>query len=284
MFMDAMLETRETTSSVVANLGYLERTDERPYDYAYTPPAGVPWQNYRSDTQSVNIADARTLQASPTLSREGFQLCNASTAVSDFLDEAAIMSAYYPEAAELARAATGAKAAYVFDHLVRKREPGARALTFGRRVAGDKPSANGRVHNDYTEVSGPRRMNLVLADNAIRFSRYAIVNIWRPINGPVLDAPLALCDARTVAPADLVVSDVHYATRTGEIYLVGYSPRHRWFYFPEMEPNEALIFKQYDSLVAAARYVPHAAFEHPHTPPNAPLRESIEVRCLVVYA
>ncbi|HEV7393651.1 MAG TPA: CmcJ/NvfI family oxidoreductase [Burkholderiales bacterium] len=280
MFTDAV----EELSTVVAQLGYLGGTSTRPYDYAYTPPAGVPWKNYLSDTRPVRITDARGLESAPTLSREGFRLCDVPTALSDFVDEAAIKSVYYPEAAELARAVTGAKAAYVFDHLVRKREPGARALTFGRRVAGDKPSANGCVHNDYTEASGPRRMALVLGEKVIEPSRYAIVNIWRPINGPVLDAPLALCDARTIVSADLVASDVHYATRTGEIYLVKYSPRHRWFYFPEMERNEALIFKQYDSLAAAPRFVPHAAFDHPHTPPNAPLRESIEARCLVVFA
>ena len=289
--MDTLLESREHVDAVDAKLAYLEPTAERPYDYACAPPAGVPWQNYRSDTRLMSIADARKLESVPTLSREGFCLCNAPTAVTDFLDEAAVQGVYYREAAELARAATGARAAYVFDHLVRRREKKVSALTFGRRVAGDRPSANGRVHNDYTEASGPRRRALVLADiqgegSPVRdasstVGRYAIVNIWRPLKGPVLDAPLALCDARSVAPAELVASDVHYAARTGEIYLVTYSPRHRWFYYPQMQPRGALVFTQYDSLATAPRFVPHAAFDHPHAPPDAPLRESIEVRCLV---
>jgi hypothetical protein len=169
---------------------------------------------------------------------------------------------------------------------VRKREPGTPALTFGRRVQGERPSANGRVHNDYTEASGPRRMQAVLenAGMAATAGRFAIVNIWRPIRGPVLDAPLALCDARTVAGHDLVAGDVHYATRTGEIYLVRHSAHHRWFYFSAMNRAEALVFKQYDSQRrGVARFVPHAAFDHPDAPPDAPPRESIEVRCLVLF-
>jgi hypothetical protein len=301
-------------TAVVAALGYVEPQRERPYDYAYPPPAGVPWQNYRSDPRPVRIGDARRSQAAPAIDREGFTLVDSASAAGDFLDEAAVRSIYYAEVAELARATLGGSAAYVFDHLVRRREAGS-ALTFGRRIAGERPSANGRVHNDYTEASGPRRMLHVLgvaAHPALQqeaesktllrpqrgeaakqprglrdggaLQRYAIVNVWRALKRPVLDAPLALCDARSVTAEDLIAADVHYATRTGEIYLVAHSPRHRWFYFPEMQPNEALVFKQFDSDVSVgARFVPHAAFDHPDTRVDAPLRESIEARVLVVF-
>jgi hypothetical protein len=269
--------------AVTASLGYLGEVNGRPYDYAYPPPSGAEWRNYRSDTRSVSIGDARRLASAPSLATEGFELCDVPTALSAFDDEPAISRTYYPEIAELARAMMGARSAYVFDHLVRKREQGAAPLTFGRRVSGSRPSANGRVHNDYTELSGPRRMAQVLGDDAVRARRFAIVNVWRPISEPLLDAPLALCDARSVEERDLVTADVHYATRTGEIYLVTYSPQHRWFYYPAMRRREVLVFKQYDSLVSAPRFVPHAAFEDPHTPPNAPPRESIEARCLVVF-
>ncbi|HEX2829735.1 MAG TPA: CmcJ/NvfI family oxidoreductase [Burkholderiales bacterium] len=300
--MAAVLE-----AAVVAPLGYIERQHERPYDYACPPPQGVAWNNYRSDARPVVIADGRRTEVAPAIGREGFMLVNAPSAVSDFGDEAAIASVYYAQVAELARAAVGGSAAYVFDHLVRRREAGP-ALTFGRSVSGARPSANGRVHNDYTEMSGPRRMSQVLESHPHPnpppegegtafllpprgegrdgggFNRYAIVNVWRPLEGPVLDAPLALCDARSVSVSDLVTSDVHYAARTGEIYLVAHSPSHRWLYFPEMQPAEALVFKQYDSDVRAPRFVPHAAFDHPDTPAEAPLRESIEARVLVVFA
>jgi hypothetical protein len=269
--------------AVTASLGYLGEVEGRPYDYAHPPPSGAEWRNYRSDTRSVSIADARRLASAPSLATEGFELCEAPTAVSAFDDEAAISRIYYPQLAELARAVTGARFAYVFDHLVRKREQGAAALTFGRRVSGSRPSANGRVHNDYTELSGPRRMAQVLGDDAVHAGRFAIVNVWRPISEPLVDAPLALCDARSVDERDLVTADVHYASRTGEIYLVTHSSRHRWFYYPAMRRREVLVFKQFDSLVSAPRFVPHAAFDDPHKPPNASPRESIEARCLVVF-
>jgi hypothetical protein len=114
--------------------------------------------------------------------------------------------------------------------------------------------------------------------------RHGIVNIWRSIAGPVHDAPLALADARTVAPRDLVRTELYYPKRVGEIYLLQHSGGQRWYYFSEMDRHEALVFKQYDSLAAGvARFTPHAAFAHPLASPNARKRESIEVRCLVVY-
>jgi hypothetical protein len=271
--------------SLVAGLGYLKPMSQRPYHYAYEPPRGVAWQNCEFDVREMRIDDARDLPGRPSLEAEGFELRDAPSAVSDFLDEEAVTGAYYAEAAELARAATGAKRAYVFDHLVRMRESGRPALAFGRNGEVKRPAANGRVHNDYTEDSGRRRLALVLeADAAAAVARFGIVNLWRSIGGPVLDTPLAVCDARSVGAADLVAGDVRYPNRTGEIYFVVHSRAHRWSYFSEMDRHEVLIFKQYDSRAGGVpRYTPHAAFDHPDTPPHAPLRKSIEVRCLVVY-
>ena len=94
---------------------------------------------------------------------------------------------------------------------------------------------------------------------------------------------LAVCDARSVAAGDLVAADIHYPGRSGEIHLVRHSPRQAWHYFDRMDRHEALVFKQYDSNPRVARFTPHAAFEHPHTPPGTPPRESIEARLLVLY-
>ena len=176
----------------------------------------------------------------------------------------------------------------MFDHLVRRRDPGRPALTIGRAGDGSNPSANGSVHCDYTEASGRERLALLLknadAHTEEQVRRFAIVNIWRSIAGPVLDTPLAVCDARSVAAGDLVASQIRYQARTGEIYLLRHSPQHRWFYYPEMDRHEALVFKQYDSRVnAAVRFTPHCAFDLPSVPEGAPLRQSIELRCLVVY-
>jgi hypothetical protein len=241
----------------------------------------VPWQNARWERKVVSIADARRVRAGLSIEREGFELRDAPTAVRDFRDKAEVTEVYYPEVAQLALATTGASRAFVFDHLLRKREPGPPAA-FGRRE-GQRPGAAGRVHADFTLRSARRRLEAELgAQQAGAVRRYSIVNLWRSIRHPVLDAPLALCDARTVAPGDLVASDIFYPERTGEIYQMQHRTAHSWWYFSAMTRDEVLVFKQFDSAQVAGA-TPHAAFEHPYAPRDAPPRESVEVRCLLVF-
>jgi hypothetical protein len=282
----ACLSTSDERRAVVAGLSYLAPTGERPVSYAYDPPVGVPRENCAYVLHDMPIADTRSLAEGTSIDREGFELWHAPSAVKDFFDEDAVRSVYYAEAVELALAVTGAKRAYVFDHLVRRREPQRAALTFGRRGEDGVAAANGRIHNDYTEASGRSRLNRILTDPAVaaKVRRCSIVNVWRSIKGPVLDTPLAVCDARTVLAADLVSSDVRYPRRTGEIYVALHSPLHRWSYFSAMDRHEALVFKQFDAQVSGvARFALHTAFDHPQPPADAPCRESIELRCLVVY-
>jgi hypothetical protein len=110
------------------------------------------------------------------------------------------------------------------------------------------------------------------------------VNVWRPIRGPLRDAPLAVCDAQSVAPDDWVPQDLVYPDRTGEIFALTYNPSHRWFYAPAMRTDEVLLLKCFDSARdGRARFMPHTAFEDPTTPPDVLPRESIELRALVFF-
>ena len=272
---------------VTAVLAYLAPTTERPYNYMYEPPAGTARENCEYRESPVWIKDARAMASPPAIHVEGFELCDAPSAVTDFTDQDAIQSRYYAEAAELAKYVTGANHAHIFDHQVRQREAGRPTLTFGRHGDGSRPGAAGRIHNDYTETSGQKRFEILPLDERVRAraQRFAIVNIWRSIGGKVVDTPLAVCDACSISVKDLVVADLHYRDWSGELYLVQESPRHRWAYFSEMDRNEALVFKQYDSQVnGVARFTPHSAFDLPDIPPDAPLRQSIEIRCLVTYS
>ena len=271
---------------VIAPMGYLRPTTLRPCNYMYEPPTGTPWSNCEFDLHPMTIGDARASSLAPSIHREGFELWDAPSSLHDFFDEDAVLRNYYPEMAELARAVTGGQRAVIFDHQVRRREAGRPALAFGRQGDGSNPAAVGRVHNDYSEESGRRRLALVLGSQGIRapVRHFSIVNIWRSIAGPVEDTPLAVCDARSIAMADLVPAEIRYPDRSGEIFLVEHAAEHRWAYFSRMDRHEALVFKQYDSRAnGVARFTPHAAFDLPDVPPDAPLRQSIELRCLVIH-
>jgi len=143
-----------------------------------------------------------------------------------------------------------------------------------------------RVHNDYTEWSGPRRVRTFLpqeADELLR-RRFAVIQVWRPIRHPVETWPLAIADAQSISQENLVVTERRYPDRIGQTYAITYNPAHRWYWFPQMRPDEALVFKTYESQKAGrARWTAHTAFEDPSTPPHARPRESIEIRTLAFF-
>ncbi len=188
---------RPVPGTVSARLGYLAACERRPVNYLYDPPAGVTKENCEYDFKEVRIADARGLAAATSVHGEGFELWRAASAVADFHDPQAVARTYYPECVELACAATGGSSAIVFDHLLRQREAGRPPLSFGRVGDGSRPGGVGRVHNDYTDESGQRRLGLVLGDaeRAATVRRYCMVNIWRSAKGPIVDTPLAVCGA-----------------------------------------------------------------------------------------
>jgi hypothetical protein len=141
------------------------------------------------------------------------------------------------------------------------------------------------VHKDYTDRSGPERIRDVLGqDQAGALVSVAQINLWRPMSGPVKRSPLAVLDASTLDPNDLLATDLVYPDRIGEIYHLAYNPQQRWYYFPDMRRDEVLLIKGYDSRHdGRARFTPHTAFKDPNTPPGAPPRESIEVRTLAFF-
>jgi hypothetical protein len=141
------------------------------------------------------------------------------------------------------------------------------------------------VHNDYTVTSAPQRVRALLGADAeaLLRKRVAFINVWRPIRHAAQDWPLALADARSVRPDHLVATDIVYPDRRGEIYGLVQSPAQRWWYYPDMQLDEALLIKCYDSRADVAQFTPHTAFENPLTPANAPPRESIEFRTIAFF-
>ena len=92
------------------------------------------------------------------------------------------------------------------------------------------------AHNDYTEWSGPNRVREILPDEAeaLLARRFAIIQVWRAIHQPIRADPLAVADAKSIEADDLIVAERRYPHRVGQTYRLKYSPKHRWFYFPEM--------------------------------------------------
>ena len=201
--------------------------------------------------------------------------------VKNFYDDKEVRSVYYPAAEAFLKATLKADRVFIFDHTVRKRVEGAADV----RGAGPRQPAT-RVHVDQTDTSGANRVREHLPDEADELlkGRVQVINLWRPLKGPLRDAPLAMCDGQSVAPGDLIASGLIYPNRSGETYSVKYNPDHRWFYIPQMTADEALLLKCYDSATdGRTRFVPHTAFIDPTTPPDTPPRESIELRTLVFH-
>lgn len=270
----------EKLPSVDAVLNYLVPMAERPRNYTFEPPPGVPWSNTALEPHKLAIRSARPVASSITLDDHGFGVVNHRSAVGDFYNDDEIRGVYYPETERLLRDATGADRVFIFDATVRRHIPGAE----DRREGPRQPVQ--RVHVDHTAKSGPQRVRDWLPDEAqgLLRGRVQIINLWRPIGRTVLESPLAVCDARSVGATDLVPSDLVYKHRTGETYGVTYNPSHRWFYLPEMRPDEALLLKCFDSETdGRARFAPHSAFADPTSPADAPPRESIELRTLVFH-
>ena len=233
----------------------------------------------KPDPHRVVMRNGRLETDRFALERNGFRFVRHDTRVVDFFDEEEVRRVYYPEMEALVKAESGASRVAVFDHTLRTADDELRETRKIREVVR-------RVHNDYTEWSGPQRVRTFLPNEADELlgRRFAIIQVWRPIRRPVESWPLAIADAQSISPENLVVTERRYPDRIGQTYAITYNPAHRWYWFPRMRPDEALVFKVYDSQKEGrARWTAHTAFEDPTTPPNARPRESIEIRTLAFF-
>jgi hypothetical protein len=236
----------------------------------------------RSGTQElkrVTVRNGRLLANQFSLEEQGFVLVEHKTKVTDFFDAGQLESVYYPEVERLIKDVSGASRVVIFDHTLRSGDEVEREARLIR-----EPVLS--AHNDYTEWSGPQRVREILPDEAeaLLVHRFAIIQAWRAINQPIRANPLAIADFKSIAMQDFLVADRRYPHRVGQTYRLKYSPNHRWYYFPEMRRDEALVFKVYESEKdGRARFTPHTSFDDPTSPPNAPPRQSIEVRAFAFF-
>ncbi|HXJ54541.1 MAG TPA: CmcJ/NvfI family oxidoreductase [Burkholderiales bacterium] len=260
-----------------AHISYTADTGEKLVNETFGPNNIRRRTSGTAELHEVAISNGRDEELS--LERNGFELVEHRTAVKSFFDADELKSVYYREVEALIRARSGAARVVVFDHTLRS---GSEEEREARLIREPVLSA----HNDYTEWSGPQRVRELMGDEAERLlaRRFAIIQVWRAIVDPIASNPLALADARSVAPEDLLVAERRYPNRVGQTYRLKYSPRHRWVYFPRMRRDEALVFKVYDSEKdGRARFTPHTSFDDPTTPAGAAPRQSIEARALAFF-
>jgi hypothetical protein len=261
--------------TVQARINYTGQMNEKPRYHAMDPSKDV----HVLDPRTVQICEAQRDEA--RLEREGFQLVPHSSSVRNFLDTSQLERVYFPEVCQLIVDVTGARAAAV---------AAAPFVRFGERSELSGQLRNSRparfVHIDYGDARGKALAEQVFTtvpDRSWQYRRFVHYNIWRVLTPPPQDVPLAVCDAGSLSRGDLIealaVFDfVGVPERTADSYVVRYNPVHRWNYFRDMTPDEALIFVTNESDPARPHHVPHTAFDDPHCPSTAAPRSSIEIR------
>jgi hypothetical protein len=232
------------------------------------------------DRRVVRIRNARRLVQRPSLETNGFLLRQHRSEVHDFFDATEVRARYYRELERLIARVTGATRVMVFNHFLRCRDEAEREARLARAPVF-------QVHADYSASCGTQQVHGIAGEAAdqVLAGRYAIIQAWQPIGRPAVAQPLALADARSVPSEDLLRTERRLGTHTRHIYRLRHNPQHRWFYFPNMRPDELVLFKSFDSETdGRARFVFHTSFEHPAAAMGAPPRQSIESRALAVFA
>ncbi|MGZ5094009.1 MAG: CmcJ/NvfI family oxidoreductase [Burkholderiales bacterium] len=271
---------KPSTDTIRASFNYVVPTGKPAIRYIDWPEMehnAVPPQY---ELREMAVRDGRPLRDTFSFDIQGFVFVDHHTKMQNFADEAERKRVYDPEVQALIKKHSGASDVIVFDHTIRITDDES------QRISGARPTVKG-VHNDYTERSAPIRLREIVGDAEAERrmkKRWAIVQVWRPIRGPVVIDPLGICDGRSIPQKGFIRVERRYKYRTGEVYHIAHDPTHAWYYFPHMTRNEALVFKVFDSDTSKlSRFTAHSAFDDPATPAGAPPRESIETRTFAFF-
>ncbi|KAF2113109.1 hypothetical protein BDV96DRAFT_496954 [Lophiotrema nucula] len=280
---------------------------------------GKPWgkvdgpgKSYTQGDHQYTVHNIRDKQSEFNTDNSGFAVYNFPAREKVYTDDNAVREGYYEEVKNLLRTELpGVKKVEIFDHTIR------------RRVKDAPRQPVQQVHVDQTPGAAAVRVRRHLPEaehEELLKGRYQIINVWRPIENPASDFPLAVIDWRSTVPSDFIPVDLMYPKRDsmdldddprgkeqlpdpesyqslqgyrvgGETLAVAPNPNHKFYYMKDMTPDEVMLLKCYDSrgegepdgVTGLALRTPHTAFIDPNTPKDAPGRQSIEVRCLVFY-
>jgi hypothetical protein len=283
-----MTMTDEATRAgtvVEAPINYLAEMTERAKFHAQDHRR----DNLIFDTHVMPIIDARQMPAPPSLEREGIQLVHSPTKVRDYRDPEELRSVYLAEVEQMVQRVTGASKVFML--------PGGGMVRYAERSKYFGTGMNTQParfpHIDFTGNTAPGLADNVFGSRAVELKpgqRLIGYNIWRVFSDPPQDVPLAVCDARSVSREDLFEADGVYDEGEDrskwwelEAYVVRHNPGHRWMYFRDMTPDEALMFRAYDNSPVWRSGAPHTAFDDPSCPPGGPARVSVEARAYAVF-
>ncbi|EMC98917.1 hypothetical protein BAUCODRAFT_103498 [Baudoinia panamericana UAMH 10762] len=237
-----------------------------------------------NDAEEMTFYDGWDRAKEFDLDKHGFSVKGFSPSYKgSWEDEQSVREKFYPEVVQFLKKEVGAKDVLVFDHTIRTRKNAAKKLTQETNTTQRTPVP--LVHCDYTHESAPVRVRQLLPEEADKLltRRVAFLNVWKPL-AKVEEMPLAMCDVTTSPMDDFFKLYLRYRERTGENYVMKYSPDHKWWYFPEMTPDKVILLKTYDSETdGRARFVGHSAFVDPTSKPDAPFRESVEIRTIAFF-
>jgi hypothetical protein len=264
----------------------MEVPDKPTEIYFYESPAAADIHEPGDDPHEMDVYNGWDRVKEFDVEKHGFSLHDFhSNYTSSWEDDATVRSDFYPEVVSFLKATVGASRVLVFDHTIRTAVNAAKKLTQETNTSQRAPVM--LVHCDYTAESGPVRVQQLLPDESARLlaRRVAFFNVWKPLHRVVEERPLAMCDVTTTAPAaDFFKLFLRYRDRTGENYVMRHADGHRWVYFPKMTPEQCVLLKTYDSETdGRARFVGHSAFDDPTSAPDAPTRESIEIRTICFF-
>jgi len=237
--------------------------------------------------QTVTIGNGRPHAAEFSLDRSGFTLLDHESAVTSFDDPRTLDTSYTAEALELVKRVTGADEAVSLGWVIRRSGP---------ELAGAQPPAPD-VHVDIHPGRAHVRMEAASPRRGEPYERAIVTSLWRTFSPPPQDCPLALLDYRSVSddegvanlllfveslpdPGDVPDIEDPDAQPAGSVFE--YRPGHRWWYFPSMRADEALLFKLHDTDHSVAWRAPHTSF-HDASASGAFPRQSIELRSIAYF-
>jgi len=282
--------------SVKASLEYLQRLPlyekEKPYWCFLPPHEGFDPDMERVDNlefeehSDITIQDIRELENKPHIQDSGYQVFEHTSKFSHF-ERPEDVEQYKAETEDFLKDALGAVYAKCYDQVLRKNVVFQRSqLDLGDPLHTEGPARG--VHNDITYNSGPAVINRYMSNEDKQTFlkpgyRFRIINTWRSLIPELEDRPLAICDSRSVEPDDLVPADRVMPGKAGEVYYLTYNANHKWYWLEKQTPSEPFVFVMYDTKSGShARFCPHVSFPNPKASKDAPPRESIETRSIVI--